>query len=84
MHDAQITLNSFNGNTVDMFYKGMHFTGVATSGNGYTFHLNVTNGQSSATGTLYVTPYYAGIHTPAYIEFTPGSIFESRRYTLAN
>lgn len=84
MNDGQILLYSFNGHTVNMSYKGMQFTGVATSDNGFTFQLSVSNGLSAATGTMYVTPYYAGIHTPTYIIFTPGSIFESRRYTLIN
>lgn len=93
MNDGQLTVYSIASNSFSMQYKG----GVYSATMAYAERDSATQeeayyvtiysfGKIAATGTLYTAAYpfpsnYSW-HTQPYIEFNPGSIFESKTYTM--
>lgn len=87
MNDDQLTLISFTGDKLNLIYKGRSFTGPVLQENS-SFSFNITDGLSTATGKVQIPlVFYTNIYpvyVPSYIQFDPGTIFESSRYTLIN
>jgi|GEM_PF-2166025 len=87
MHD-NLTVTSFNRENISISYKGIIFSGTAVgSVNGPVYHFTVTNGyQLTASGTIHIVTYPIpsnyNFYTKPYIEFSPGSVFESKTYTM--
>ena len=87
MHD-NLTVTSFNRENISISYKGVIFSGTAVgSVYGPFYYFTVSNGyQLTATGTIHLVVYPIAnnytYYTHPYIEFNPGSIFESKTYTM--
>lgn len=86
MHD-NLTVTSFNRENISISYKGIIFSGTAVgSVYGPFYYFTVSNGyQLTASGTIHLIVYPIAnnytYYTHPYIEFNPGSIFESKTYT---